>query len=173
MSAVLRSAPYRRQYIHTVTPTRASRWATHLFPSFSFLISRLLASDKIPIINSVRGTRHNNSGPSSIRYRMTILSHFYDDFLAMGFLEVPTYPTIGHVRITIAYGSNSVFTSFWSNVGSVSPGLTPVGWLERMKLLSSGQLFLVLVACRVRCFDIVFTLVPGQLRQRFQLLRLK
>lgn len=50
-----------------------------------------------------------------------------EDFLAMGFLQVPTYPVIGRVPITIADSSNSVFTKFLVKWRFCEPG-TNTGW---------------------------------------------
>lgn len=83
------------------------------------------------IVNKVQSTRHNNLSPCSIRdwieCGLNVFSLFYKDFLAMEFLQVPAYPIIGRIQITIANSCNSVFTKFLVKWRFYEPR-TNTGW---------------------------------------------
>ena len=57
----------------------------------------------------------------------SILSIFYEDFLAMGFLQVPQYPNAGPVQISLADGSTSDFEKFLIQWRLSEPE-TKIGW---------------------------------------------
>ena len=82
---------------------------------------------KKPTINSIWGTRHNYSGPSNIDTGSNILSLFFEDFIEMGLLLVPQYPSTGSIEIIIADGTRSLFDSYivqWR----LSEPVTNIGW---------------------------------------------
>lgn len=111
-----------------MSPTTCpSRWATHVFSSFSFLISLILAPSTMPTINSIWGTRHNYPGPVIYDTGSNILSLFFEDFIEMGLLLVPQYPSTGIIEIIIADGSVSLFNSYLVQWRLSEPG-TNIGW---------------------------------------------
>lgn len=89
--------------------------------------SRRLASTTMPITNSVRGPGTIIQIPVIYDTGSSILSIFYEDFLAMGFLEVSRYPNAGPVQISLADDSSSNFEKFPIQWRLSEPG-TNIGW---------------------------------------------
>ena len=127
--------------------------------------SRLLASTTMPITNIVRGPGTIIQIPIIYDTGSSILSIFYEDFLAMGFLEVSRYPNAGPVQISLADGSSSNFEKF----RRLSEPGTNIGWSA---WVIEEAIFRPALPGASRWYDSTDVLhwYRAELRQRFRLL---